>query len=264
MDLATILGLVAGFALIGLGIISGGAVSDFVSVPSLLVTLGGALAATVVTLPPECMRSIIPVLRIAFRNPGEDPRRLVELLVGHADRARREGLLALETEAAAETDPFLHKALVMCAAGAGEHQMRAILETDLANVAERHRAGAAIFETMGAYAPSFGLIGAVIGLVQMLRRMEGGSVGPMMSAALVTFLYGLLLANLVFLPIAGKLKARHAREILAKEMVIEGVVAIHAGDTPGLVEEKLSSYLAPSLRREHGRSASDHDEVGEG
>lgn len=248
MDLATIVGLIAGFVFIvaGIGL---GRILDFVDLPSFMITVGGTVAATVIAYPVSRLKEVAKVTRVVFRSKEDDPSQLIQALVGYAVRARREGLLALESETNAAADPFLRKGLGLVVDGTDPEMVRSILETDISFLEERHKAGAQMFESMALFAPAFGLVGTLIGLIQMLGKLEDpGTIGPAMAVALLTTFYGSVLANLIFLPVAGKLKVRSAEEILRKEVMIEGILAIQAGEGPSVITEKLNSFLSPQLR----------------
>jgi len=177
------------------------------------------------------------------------PAELIKTLVQFTQKARREGLLALEDEAASVEDAFLSKGVQLVVDGTDPELVRSILETELSFLENRHRTGAAMFETMASLAPSFGMVGTLIGLIQMMGTLDDPEkIGPGMAVALVTTFYGTILANLVFTPLAGKLKVRSAEEILLREVMIEGILSIQAGDNPRIVEEKLNAFLAPKVR----------------
>ncbi|MHB9027365.1 MAG: motility protein A, partial [Candidatus Latescibacterota bacterium] len=168
--------------------------------------------------------------------------------------ARREGILSLEQAAMQVDDEFLKNGITLAVDGTEPEYIREIMTTEMDNIAERHKNGAAIMEAMGTYAPAFGMIGTLIGLVIMLRNMnDPSSIGAGMAVALITTFYGAVLANLVFMPIAGKLRLRSAHELLLKELCIQGIMAIQSGDNPRIVESKLKAFLSPSKRTEFKR-----------
>jgi len=174
--------------------------------------------------------------------------------VKYAEIARREGLLALAEQRI--RDPFMQKAIQLVVDGTKPALIDSILQTEISFLRARHRTGQQLFKGMGTYAPAFGMIGTLIGLINMLRTMEDpSSIGPAMALAILTTLYGALLANLIFLPIADKLAARSDEEILLMEVVIEGVRSLQAGDPPTIVEEKLHAFLSPKLRESKRRGA---------
>ncbi len=249
LDLATLIGIGAGIFLMIWAMISGGSVREFLNLSGLAITLGGTLAATMIHYPLPRLRETFNIIRNVFRGDEEDVHSLMEQMVGYAERARREGLLALDEEADMAPDPFLRKGLGLVVDGIDPEMVRAIMERDLDALQVRHKQGAGLFETMAQYAPAFGLVGTLIGLVKMLNGIQDpAQIGPGMAVALLTTLYGALLANLIFQPIAGKLKVRSAEEILRKEAMLEGILAIQAGDGPSIIREKLNSFLAPGHR----------------
>lgn len=251
MDIATLAGTVFGLALLLWAIARGGPLGDFIHLPSLAITIGGILAATLINYPLQQVLGVFRVARHAFVRRPSDPARLIDRLVAWAEHARREGLLALEDEAEAEADEFLRRGLLLVVDGTDAAQVRHILETELDFLEERHSRGAHVFATMAQLAPAFGLIGTLIGLVQMLRLTnEPARIGPGMAMALLTTLYGVFLANFVFLPIAGKLKARSAEEVVEKELIIEGLLALQGGESPKVIGARLQAFLAPDQRRE--------------
>lgn len=250
MDLATIIGFAAGIFVLLHALSANGSPAAFWDWPSVQITIGGTIFATMINFPMSQLASLFPVIKNAFINRTLNPSEVISILVSFAEKARREGLLALEDDAAKLNDPFLQKGLSLVVDGTDPELVRNILETELAFLEERHKAGQGLLEVMGTYAPAFGLIGTVIGLIQMLKRLKDPStVGAGMATALVTTFYGAVLANFVLLPLAGKLKIKSAEEILLKEVMIEGILSIQAGDNPRIVEEKLKAFLAPRMRK---------------
>lgn len=261
MDLATLIGIAAGALLVLWAMASNGTLLDFVNPASMAITLGGTLAATMVHYPWPRLRTTIKIVRNAFKRQEQDAQSLIQSLAGYAERARREGLLALEEEAENAPDPFLRKGLGLVVDGTDPEVVRTILENDLSSLEERHKQGAGLFETMASYAPAFGLVGTLIGLIQMLQGLDDPTkIGPGMAVALLTTLYGTLMANLIFLPIAGKLKVRSGEEIFRKEVMLEGILAIQAGDGSSIIQEKLNSFLAPGNRGGKEQKEADEEE----
>lgn len=248
MDLATIIGIIGAFGLIGIAM--GSSASTFVDTPSLLIVFGGTFGATLVHFRLAHIRTAVVVARQVFVYRPQSPTALITHLVQHAHRARREGILALETAAEETKDQFLRRALELAVDGHEVAAIEDILATELDQLKERHRVGADVFATMGGYAPALGMIGTLVGLVLMLRNMDDpATIGPAMAIALLTTFYGAILANLVFNPIAGKLRSRSAEEIFFKELAMEGVLSITQGDNPRVVEQKLNAFLRPRLRQ---------------
>lgn len=249
MDFATVLGILVGVGLLFWAIFLGGSMRVFLHGPSAMITFGGTLAAILVNYHMGQIIGVLKIIRVAFSRKGMQPSEVIAILVSFAEKARREGLLALEDDAEQLEDAFLQKGVRLVVDGTDPELVRSILETELAFLEERHKGGQSIFETAGALAPAFGMIGTLIGLIQMLRNLDKPeSIGPGMAVALVTTFYGCLLANLICIPIAGKLRVKSAEEILLKEVMIEGILSIQSGDNPRIVEEKLKAFLAPKVR----------------
>lgn len=251
MDIGVIGGIVAGFVMIYVAIIiNGGTMSVFWNVGSVLIVLGGTIAAGFVYFKPSQMAGVIRLTRIALSRAGRSPSEAIQQLVYFAGKARREGLLALEEEADNLDDAFLQKGIRLVVDGTDPETVRQILDIEVTFLEERHQSGQQVFEFMGQVAPAFGMVGTLVGLIIMLGHLDEPSmIGPAMAVALITTLYGVVLSNLVFLPIAGKLRVKSAEEVLLREMMIEGILSIQAGENPHIVEQKLESFLAPGARR---------------
>ncbi len=249
MDKATVTGIIAVFAVLITGMALGGPLKPFWDLPSMFITVGGCLMATLMSYPLQTFIDVVKIAKNAFITKHANVPETIDILVGFADKARREGLLSLDEEADSLEDPFLQKGIRLVVDGTTQELVRNILETEVAFVYERHKIGQAVFETLGASAPAFGMIGTLIGLVQMLLVLDSpDQIGPGMAVALVTTFYGAVLANMVFLPVANKLKTVSADEVLLKETIIEGVLSIQAGDNPRVVQEKLKAFLSPRDR----------------
>ena len=234
---------------IGAIVIGGGA--GFLNLPSMLITFGGAFAATLMNFPLKKVIGTFGVVRKAFINRDKDQLALFHQLSEFAIRARRDGILGLESEVESLEDPFMKKGLQMGVDGNAAEVIEAVLEQDINSMVERHMTGHAIFQAIGAYAPAFGMIGTLIGLIQMLRNLQDpNSIGSGMAVALLTTMYGAMVANMIALPIAGKLEQRTKEEVSIRRMVLQGVLSIQQGDSPRVAQEKLRSYLSPSLREQ--------------
>ncbi len=250
MDISTFSGLVTALVLIFLAIFMGGGALGFVNVPSILITVLGGLAATMTSFPLPKFLGAVGVVRNAFFTSPESPVAVITMLVDFAKKARREGILVLEQETEKIEDDFLRNGIELAVDGMEPDLIRNILSTDLAYLTDRHETGAKIFGKIGEYCPAFGMIGTLVGLVQMLQNMsDPSSIGPAMAVALLTTLYGAIVANVIALPIKDKLEARSAEEVMIKTLMLEGVLAIQSGDNPRVVEQKLKSFLAPSVRK---------------
>lgn len=249
MDIGTIIGIIGGIVVFLWAIYLGGSLSAFIHLPSALIVLGGTLAATLVNYPIPKLVEVMRIVKVVFTEKQMEAEELIQTVVGLAETARREGLLALEDAAYRLSDEFMKKGILLIVDGTDPDLVRNILETELAFLEERHREGQGIFEAMGAYAPAFGLVGTIIGLINMLKDIsDPDAIGPGMAVALITTFYGSLFANLLFLPIAGKLKVRSGEEILLKEVMVEGMLSIQAGENPRIIEEKLKAFLPPKMR----------------
>jgi chemotaxis protein MotA len=250
MDLTTVIGLIAGFSVILLGITQAGSLVSFFSLSSIMIVVGGTGGAVVVNYPINELVGVISVVKKTLFTKVQPITETIATLVSFAERARREGILALERHMEEIEDEFLAKGIQLAVDGTEPELMRNILTTELDYLEKRHASGASIFATAGALAPAFGMIGTLIGLVLMLQTMtDPSTIGPNMAVALITTFYGALAANLVFIPLTGKLKRRSEEEVLVKEMMIEGILSIQSGDNPRIVEQKLTSFISPKLRR---------------
>ncbi|HHT9126584.1 MAG TPA: motility protein A [Candidatus Brocadiia bacterium] len=250
MDLATLGGIALGGAFILVGIFLGGTgVGIFIDMPSVMITIGGSIAATLVRYPLKTMFGLIGIVKktLLFKLPL--PQEEIQRMVGYSKVARREGLLALEQKITNLKDPFLNKAVQLLIDGTGADALRDILDTEIDYLRQRHLTGKSVLESMGAVFPAFGMIGTLIGLIQMLRNLEDPSqIGAGMAVALITTFYGVVCANLICLPFAGKLDGRSQEEMLLKKMMTEGVIAIQGGDNPTIIQEKLVAFLSPKAR----------------
>lgn len=250
MDFATIVGIVIAFGLIVWAIMLGGSLEGFIDMPSVAVVIGGTLGALLINFPLSKFLSMGMVFKKGFLFSLDDPDGVIDKMVKYAERARREGMLALEEDSENETDPFLRKGLRLAVDGTDPQLLEKILETDVEQIENRHSEGARILNAGGTFAPAFGMIGTLIGLVNMLANLSDPTqIGAGMATALITTFYGAVLANAFFLPMAGKLETRSKEEMVIKEMIIEGIMAIQSGDSPRIVEEKLKSFLSPNMRK---------------
>lgn len=252
MDLATILGLLIGFGVIGFTIFEGthGHVGGFIAPGEIAIVVGGAIAATLVSFPLKRVLDAMKVLKQALMHKAEPLPKLITDMVNYAEIARRDGILSLENLAKDIKDEFLVRGIQMAVDGSDPELIEKVLESELEAALERHEHGRGIFECIGKYGPGMGMVGTLIGLVLMFKNMADPSqIGPGMSVALLCTLYGAVLSNLVALPLADKLKLRSNEERLRKEIMIRGVMAIQSGDNPRVVEQKLKTFLPPAQRR---------------
>lgn len=252
MDIATLggLGIGAFFVILGIVIAGGmGGLFSFINIPSVLITVGGSFGAIMVANSLTKILGLVKITMNAIKTKSMETGRIISMIVTFSEKARREGLLALEDDLDELEDEFLRKGIQLVVDGTDPEIIRNIMETELNNMISRHQDGIKIFEDWGAFAPAFGMIGTLIGLILMLSNIEDKSaIGPGMSTALITTLYGAFLANLVFLPIAAKLTYVDKQEVLLREIMIEGTLSIQSGDNPRIVKEKLVSFLTPEMR----------------
>ncbi len=248
MDLGTVVGLVLGIVLLTGSILVGGQIGIFINIPSVLIVVGGTIAATFIRFSLNEVLGSINVAMKAFFYKAQSPEDTIKEIVTLANIARREGLLKLEKQPI--EDPFLKKAIMFCVDGHEADFIEEVLSKEVQLTAERHEVGQNMFKAMGDAAPAFGMIGTLIGLVQMLASMEDPkAIGPAMAVALLTTLYGAVLANLIFLPIADKLAHRSQEEQLIKKIIIEGVIGLQKGLNPRVLEEVLQTFLPPKKRK---------------
>ena len=248
MDIATILGIISGIGLVLGAILMGSGLGAFVDAPSLLVVVGGSIAAMMIAFPLNKVIGSIKIALKAFFSPKLSPDTVIEKIVELAVKARKESIIALEKEEI--EDPFLAKGIRLVVDGTAPNLVRSILRTEIGFMKQRHLSGQSVFKFLGGMAPAYGMIGTLIGLVQMLQSLDDpSSIGPAMAIALLTTFYGALLANIVALPIAEKLGGKSADEVLMMEVTIQGVLAILEGDNPIIVRSKLEAFLSPSQRK---------------
>ncbi|WP_022850996.1 motility protein A [Limisalsivibrio acetivorans] len=250
MDLSTIIGFVLAYVLIVVALIIGAGVGVYIDYPSVLIVIGGTLGVVMINFPMAQIASMGKVLSKAFLHKSEDLGELIQQLVGFAVKARRDGILSLESAEDELDDDFLKKGIRLAVDGTEPEVIKTILETELDYMEERHKLGASIFGAMGDFAPAMGMIGTLVGLVAMMQSLnDPSSIGPSMAVALLTTFYGAIIMNMFAGPITGKLKVRSAEEILMREIMIAGIMAIQAGDNPRIVEQKLNAYLSPGKRK---------------
>jgi len=265
-DLGTLIGLLAGLGIILIGIIqSGGKLYWFFNFNSLLIVLGGTFAATMVNLPLRAVGNIFNVLQNVFRGEDYDYIGIIEEIVQKAQKARKDGLLSLEADLPMMRDGFFKNGIELAINERESSRLRTFLNLEMNNISSRHVAGQEMFLYMASYAPAFGMLGTVLGLIIMMNNFSSGGDGMEITAsydvaerfadllsgmglALITTFYGVFMANMIFLPIGGKLKRRSENEMMLKSIVVEGIISIHAREHPILIKEKLMTF-APSQFR---------------
>lgn len=260
MDITTIIGLLSGFAaLIIAFLLEDGTMGALASATAALIVLGGTFGATIISFTLEELKKVPAILRIAFQNQKYDFHSLIDEIVQLATKARREGLLSLEQNLDEIEDPFLRLGVQLVIDGVEGTLLQELLETDIYCMQERHKSGIAIFEAAGGYSPTMGIIGTVMGLVNVLGRMDDpGSLGPAIAVAFIATLYGVGFANLVWLPIATKLKAKNKKEIFYREICLEGILSLQAGENPAFIREKLLVFF--DRREREGYSSEGREE----
>lgn len=263
MDLASIIGLVVCFAMMIFGMVTGddgfAAIEYFIDIPSVLITFGGAFFAVMASYSMQDYIAGLKSFILIFKSPTQNIPEMITKIIDLSNVARKEGLLSLEEVASELDDEFLKKGILLIVDGTDPELVRAILETELVSTEERHKTKINFWQDLGAMGPAWGMIGTLIGLILMLQKMSDASaIGPAMSVALVTTFYGSVLANWICTPVSSKLKAYNSEEIMLKEIMIEGLLSIQAGENPRVIEEKLKSFLAPAQRM-----SSETDEGGE-
>jgi chemotaxis protein MotA len=249
MDIATISGLVLAITVIVVALImDGGSPAELFAAPSSIILIfGGSLGATIITSPLKIVFKLPQYIMQAFTTRKFDAKETIELLTKLADKARREGLLALEDDSKKIADKFLQKGIMMVVDGIEPEQVSAIMETTVAQMRARHKQGIGFFTAAGAFAPTFGIIGTVMGLISVLKQLDNpGALGEAIASAFLATLWGLLSANLIYLPIAGKLKVKDEEEARDRYMQLEGILSIQAGENPRVVRDKLSAFLSPA------------------
>ncbi len=248
MDIASIAGLVIALTtVIAVMILDGGSPAELFAAPAaILLIFGGSLGATIITTPLHVAMQFPKYIMKAFLTKPFDAKGTIELLTKLADKARREGLLALEEDSKKIEDPFLRKGISMVVDGIDSEQVEAIMENVIDQMKARHKHGIGFFASAAGFAPTFGIIGTVMGLIAVLKQLDNPSaLGEAIASAFLATLWGLLSANLIYLPISGKLKAKSEEEVRNRTMQMDGVLAIQAGENPRIVRDKLNAYLPP-------------------
>jgi chemotaxis protein MotA len=260
MDFATLVGIIIGIVCIMIPIFKGGTPKTFYDVSSIFLVLGGGLASTLISYRIKEVLKIMKVVANAFFSKDGPIESTIELLVSVSQKARREGLLALEADQDDIEDDFIRRAIQLIVDGVEPETIKDTLNLELENMSLRHNRGQGLFRTMGALFPAWGMIGTLIGLINLLRSLENPeSIGPAMALALVTTLYGSLLAHFICNPIANKLSIKSSEEIQRKEMIIEGILSIQAGENPRIMEHKLKTFLSLEQRLNYELKSTNSD-----
>lgn len=266
MDISTIIGFISGIIFVILAMLIGAefnmaqVLKAFIDYPSLMITFGGTIAATLIANPLPRILKAMKAVRKVIIPPKVDTAEGINKIISLANLARKESLLALEDSADELDDPFLSKGVMLIVDGTDPELVRSILETEMAYIESRHSDVRGIWDFIASAGPAWGMIGTLIGLALMLQNLNDSSMlGPKMAVALITTFYGSVLANFIATPIATKLKIYSGEEMLQKEILIEGILSIQAGENPRIIEEKLKAFLSPELRK--GEDPLDHTEA---
>ncbi|HLT19718.1 MAG TPA: flagellar motor protein [Thermomicrobiales bacterium] len=246
MNIATILGLILGVAALVVGyLMEGGALASLFAPTALIIVFGGTIATTLVSYPLNAVLKLPKLALLTVISPKHRTEEIIALFLKLSDLARRDGLLALETEAQNIEDPFIQKGVNLVIDGTDSEVVEEILMNDIASMEERHRVNYKVFESMGGYAPTMGVLGTVMGMVVVLSNLaEPEHLGHSIAVAFLATLYGVGSANLIYLPLASKLKLQSEHEAMERRMIVQGILAIQRGDNPAIVGEQLTSFLS--------------------
>ncbi len=249
MDITTILGIVLGVIFVLVTMLLGGSPVLFYNAPSIMITVGGTVSAIVTSYTMKELTNFINIIKNTLSMTEEDPAEIIGLLVKFAERARREGILALEKQMEEVTDTFLKNGIQLAVDGTEPELLKDIMETELFYLEERHKKGQDQMDQFASLAPAWGMLGTLIGLILMLANLsDPDALGPGMAVALITTFYGSIMANMIFIPLNTKLKGRTKEELLMRTLMIQGILSIQSGDNPRIVEQKLNSFIAPKER----------------
>jgi len=249
MDLATIIGLVAAFGLIFVPIIISGMISSFIDVGSMMIVIGGAFAAALASYSLQEFLTLGKLIMKTIKVDNYDFGGTVDKLVELSEKARREGILALEKEFGSIDNVFMKKAIQLAVDGNEVDAIEGVMGNEIDNIEQRHKVGHDMFSNLGSYAPAFGMIGTLVGLVQMLQALDDpANIGAGMAIALITTFYGSVLANAMFIPMGKKLEGNTQKELLLKNLILAGIISIQNGDNPRVLRDKLETYLPPKMR----------------
>ncbi|MFQ5356564.1 MAG: motility protein A [Mariprofundaceae bacterium] len=250
MDIATLIGIIVAFGLVVLAIQLGGSITSFIDPVSMLIVVGGTIGVVLIS---SSLKSVLGVFGVAMKTffyKAPSLEETMQQFVEFAKTVRKDGLLALESEVGGIDDDFLSKGLQMAIDGQEPKSIEDILYLEIDKIGDRHTKGVDMLNALGSYAPSMGMIGTLVGLVLMLQNMaDPSSIGPAMAVALLTTFYGALMANILFLPMANKLKVYSKDELATRELMVTGIMSLLAGENPRIMEEKLMRYLPPKSRQ---------------
>jgi len=257
LELGSIIGLVVGLVMLLVTILlsaSGDAslMLAFVDPASVALVVGGSLASLMIGFPMPQFVAGLKSAKLIFQVSNSDPASAINEIIGLANLARREGILSLEEKAQSMENKFLQKGIMLIVDGTDPDLVRSILDTEITYIEARHGASKEVWDKFASFAPAWGMMGTTIGLILMLQDLDPDTLGPMMAMALITTLYGVIVANYICTPIANKLNVKNSEEMLIKEVFVEGILSIQAGENPRIIEEKLKSFFSPALRSKIG------------
>lgn len=265
MNIAYLIGLVVAIIVMVLGMANGfppyefEKLGNFVDGPSVMIVIGCSIAIVLASFPLKTFLSIPKHFAVMLKNPKQKPETIIDALVDLAQIARKDGLLALEEKAGEQEDPFFKQAIMLIVDANDPDRVRATLENDIECMSDRHNAAAALYDKASAVSPAFGMVGTLIGLINMLKNMDptsgSSNIGADMSVALITTLYGCILAHMIFGPVANNLRIRDSEEVLNKMIIVEGITCIQAGENPKMLREKLLTFVAQKQREKLANSA---------
>jgi len=254
MDLATVLGIVIALGGILLGqAIEGGSLLQILQPTAAMIVFGGTLGATMIGFPMSVVKQAAADFMHVIKEENIQPNAVIDEVIKFTNKARREGIISLEKDASTIQDEFFRKAIMMAVDGSEPKELRQTMEVELQYMEERGEQSAKVYEAAGGYAPTIGIIGAVLGLIQVMQHLDNiDEVGKGIAVAFVATIYGVASANILFLPAAGKLKMKHRKRMIIKEMMLEGTLGILEGQNPRLIEGKLTSFLDEELQKLRG------------
>jgi chemotaxis protein MotA len=263
MDISTLIGLVVGFgALIVAMLMEGGSPAQLISPSAMLIVFGGTIGATLIAYPLESVMKLPALLQIAIKQQQRDAYMLIERLTGLAEKARRNGLLALEADAQEIDDAFVKQAILLAVDGTDAETLREILQSQMDHLEERHEVLFGMLEAMGGFAPTMGIIGTVMGLVRVLSNLSNpNELGPEIAVAFIATLWGVCSANLLWLPLGGKLKRKSHAEVFYRQIALEGILAVQSGENPRVVRQKLEGMVARDKNKQDAANASADSEA---
>jgi chemotaxis protein MotA len=252
MDITTVFGLVIGIGAVVISfLMEGGHLGSLIQAPAMILVIFGTFGAAAITTSYPQLTNLPKLLKVILFEKKLNPQELIEVIYDLAQKSRKNGLLSLEKELGGVKDAFLKKAIQLAVDGFETNKIREILEIEVSYIEERHKVGATFFQKLGGFSPTLGIIGTVLGLIHALSKMDNSAnMAASIASAFIATLWGVALANLIYLPIADKLKVKHQDEALYLEIISEGVISLAMGDNPRVIKMKLLSFLLPNKRRE--------------